>query len=197
MDNNDRKAAYVLLAEGFETIEALTIVDVLRRANWPVFTVSTTSSLVVSSAQRVPVQADMQMKNLPWANDVSLLYIPGGLPAAKTLSENIKLIAYLQECEKADVLIAAICAGPLSLEASGLAKRYRGTCFPGVEDKVNYKAFSEDLVVDDGQVITSRGPATSLIFALAILEKLAGTEVMLKVKDAMLQTMLEEKYLNK
>lgn len=193
MQNTSRKAAYVLLAEGFETLEALTIVDVLRRANWPVYTVSITGSMLVLSGQKIPVQADMLLKNLPWANELAMLYIPGGMPAAKTLSENINVMAYIQECEKAGVLIASICAGPLSLESSGLAKRYRGTSYPGIEEKVHYKEFVDDLVVDDGQVMTSRGPATSLYFALALLEKLAGSEEMLKVKKGMLQEYVESK----
>lgn len=192
MENNERKAAYVLLANGFETIEALTVVDVLRRAAWPVFTVSTEADLAVTSGQNITVQADMLLKNLPWANEVGLLYFPGGLPAAKTLSENIKVIAYLQECEKAGVLLSAICAGPLSLQAAGLAKQFRGTCYPGVEETVHYKEFVEEIVVDDGQLVTSRGPATSLYLALALLERLAGKESMEKVKDGMLQTFVEE-----
>lgn len=197
MQNQARKPAYVLLAEGFETLEALTIVDVLRRANWPVYTVSITSSTMVTSGQKISVQADMLLKNLPWANELSLLYIPGGMPAAKTLSDNIKVTAYIQECEKADVLIASICAGPLSLENSGLAKRYRGTCYPGIEEKVHYKEFVDDLVVEDGQVITSRGPATSLYFALHLLERLAGTAEMQKIKEGMLLEYVEGKMFGK
>ncbi len=190
----NKKSAYVLLAEGFETLEALTVIDVLRRAAWPVFTVSTTSSLQVVSGQKIPVVADMFLKDLPLAKEVGLLYIPGGLPASKTLSEDEKVILYLQDCEKAGALIASLCAGPLSLESSGLAKRYRGTCFPGVEETVKYKEYVNAALVDDGQVITSRGPATALYLALHLLERLAGKEEMQKVKDAMQQSYIETAY---
>lgn len=191
-DKSNQKKVYVFLAEGFETIEALTLVDILRRVDWPVYTVSATGEQTVVSGQGIPVLCDLMLDDLPWAEEVGALFIPGGLPAAQTLSENEKIIAYIQECEAAGALIVSICAGPLALQSAGLAARYRGTCYPGVEETVRYREYSDAPVCEDGQLITSRGPATSLYLALSVLRRLAGERRMLAIKEGIQQTYLEE-----
>lgn len=181
----------ILLANGFEEIEALTVVDFLRRAEISIDMVSITSKLETIGAHQVHILADQQLEDIN-PEDYDAVITPGGLPGSVTLAENEKVKSLLQSFYQKNKLIASICASPLALEAAGITEKVKGTCYPGFEDKIHFKKFSEEPVVKDGNVITSRGPATTSYFALAIIEELAGKETAEQVQNGTLMTFLEE-----
>ena len=107
------------------------------------------------------------------------------------LAENKDVLSYLQSFYEDHKLVASICASPLALEAAGLAAKIKGTCYPGFETQIQFKEYSEEIVLKDGNVITSRGPATAPYFALAIIEALEGKEKADKVRNGTLIPMVE------
>ncbi|EHR35667.1 DJ-1 family glyoxalase III [Helcococcus kunzii] len=183
---------FVLLNNTFEEIEALTVVDYLRRASIDVTTVSMHEKLLVKGGHNIEVSADITFDNLK-RDMIDVLYIPGGLPAAREISENkevIELVQYLKENNK---IIAAMCAGPLILETSQIAKDEVITSFPGVKDELkSIKEYSEDVVVKSGNIITSRGPATAVFLALKLIEEIKGKEVRDKVAEGILFNYIEK-----
>ena len=176
----------VMLGEGFEPVEALTPVDVLRRAGVCVTTVSVMPGREVVSAHGVPVVADTQVD----AADLAVfdaLVLPGGSVGYKNLSACEPLREALVEQDAEGRLVAAICAAPMLLAQLGLLDGRRATCYPGCEDVFPAGAYQAEAdVVRDGNLITASGPAKSLPFALAVLEALAGSEAALSVARGML-----------
>ena len=184
------KKAAVFLAPGFEEIEALTVVDVLRRAGVSCETVRVPGvdetsgvSNVVIGAHEVPVVTDRLIsENLP---DYDLIVFPGGLPGATNLRDNELVIERVQTyAADPDKKIAAICAAPMVFAKAGVTRGHRLTSYPGFEDLFADALYLEEAVVVDGNMITSRGPATALPFAYALAEAL-GCPVT-KLKEAML-----------
>ena len=169
------KKVYVLLNETFEEVEALTIVDYLRRAEIEVKTVSMHDELYVKSSHDVVVKADMLFKDLN-KEEIDILFIPGGLPASRILSENEEVKELIRYLDKNKKTISAMCAGPLSLETAGIIKDKEITSFPSVKDQLNPKAYLEDAVVISDNVITSRSAATAGFLAMTLIEKIAGEE---------------------
>lgn len=185
------KKTMILLANGYEEIEALTVVDYLRRAEISIDLVSITGNLETISAHQVHILADKLIEDIE-QEEYDAVITPGGIPGSTNLAENDKVTALLQSFYQGNKLVASICASPLALEAAGLAEKVKGTCYPGFEGQIHFKEFSEERVVKDGNVITSRGPATTSYFALAIIEELAGKETAEKVKNGTLMTFVEE-----
>lgn len=185
------KKVAVMLAEGFEEIETLATVDVLRRAQTKCDIVSIKDE-IVKGAHGTLVKADKIIGDD--ISDYDMIVCPGGLPGAKYLSECDKLIETIKEFDKKEnKFIGAICASPaLVLSKAGIEKdryitSYPGKNFEGLLDKSNYV---EELVVVDGNLITSRGPATTLLFAYKLLDVLGIDSSSLKKE--MLWDMLEE-----
>ncbi len=185
------KKTMILLANGYEEIEALTVVDFLRRAEISIDLVSIIGKLETVSAHGVHILADKLIEEIN-PNEYDAVITPGGLPGSNVLAGNEKVKSLLQSFYGENKLIASICASPLALEAAGIAEKVKGTCYPGFEGQVHFKEFIEKPVVKDGNVITSRGPATTSYFALAIIEELAGKETAEKVKNGTLMTFVEE-----
>lgn len=184
------KSVAVFLAEGFEEIEALATVDVLRRAGIKCDTVSIKEEFV-KGAHNVVVKADKIIGDD--IENYDMVVCPGGLPGAEYLSKNDKVIEVIRKFNKMEnKYIAAICASPaMVLAAAGIEENRYITSYPGEElegllDKANYV---EELVVVDGNLITSRGPATTLLFAYKLVDILGGDSNSLK--DGMLWNMLE------
>lgn len=169
------KKAIVILAEGFEEIEAVTTIDILRRAGIEV-TVAALNDLRVRAARGTIVMADKRLEEAGSEFDACVL--PGGMPGASNLAASDKVKALLNKMVKEKKLIAAICAAPaVVLAPLGILKNKSATCFPGMEKDLGEGVqFKKDGVVVDGNVITSRGPGTALAFSLAIVEKLSGKE---------------------
>ncbi len=180
------KKVALFLADGFEEIEALTVVDLLRRAEIPVDTVSVTGNLAVTGAHDVQVKADMLFEDFK-KDDYQMLVTPGGLEGSQTLAGFKGLLDLVEEFSRRDKrFIACICASPMVLEAAGVAGNYVGTIYPGMESEVNYKEHSEDDVVKDKNLITAKGPATAMSFALEIINTLLGEEKRREIAEGLL-----------
>ncbi len=171
------RESYVFLADGFEEVEALTPVDVLRRAGMPVKTVSITSSLQVTGAHGVTVTADYVFDNTLF-KDPAWLILPGGMPGATNLYDFDPLHGLLQnQFESKDGRIAAICASPaVVLGQMGLLKGREATCYPGFEELMAGAVRSEKRVVADDKFVLGAGPALALKWSLAIVEAQLGIE---------------------
>ena len=160
----------VILADGFEEIEALTVVDVLRRANITCHMVAFEAQVTGSHA--IQVQADRVFDGD--LSDYDLIVLPGGMPGSAHLRDNEQLITELQKCEQVGKKIAAICAAPIVLNRAGLLKDKEFTCYDGVQEQIAEGHYRKETVVVDGQLTTSRGPATALAFAYNLVEQLGG-----------------------
>ena len=160
----------VILADGFEEIEALTVVDVLRRANITCHMVGFEAQVTGSHA--IQVQADRVFDGD--LSDYDMIVLPGGMPGAANLRDHELLIAELQKCEQVGKKVAAICAAPIVLNRAGLLKDKEFTCYDGVQEQIADGHYRKETVVVDGQLTTSRGPATALAFAYNLVEQLGG-----------------------
>jgi len=166
------KTAIVVLAEGFEEIEAVTPADVLHRAGVEVELVGLEAE-TVTGAHGITVEADRLLGAL---EEVDAIILPGGLPGAENLAASGKLASVLHAQADSGKLVAAICASPACvLAAHGLLDDRHATCYPGFEDRFDESTTAEtDDVVKDGNILTSRGPGTAFAFALALARELAG-----------------------
>ena len=163
--------AAILLAEGLEEIEAVTVIDVLRRAGIEVEGLGV-ESMRVRGSHGIELVADALLNSAegPW----DAVVLPGGMPGAATLRDSPAVQQFLRTQAAAGSLMAAICAGPMALAASGLLQGRRATCFPGFEQHLHGAYIEAAPVVQDQGVLTSQGPATALAFALTIVEILVG-----------------------
>ncbi len=166
----------VPLAHGFEDLEAVTIVDILRRAGIAVVTAGLEPGLVLGS-RGTRVQPDATLDDA-LAMDYDLVALPGGLPGADHLRDDPRIRALLLKMAASGKHTAAICAAPMALAAAGLLDGKRATAYPGVLDNLDLPHTDKrrDPVVVDGKVVTSRGPGTAMDFALTLIEVLAGRE---------------------
>jgi 4-methyl-5(b-hydroxyethyl)-thiazole monophosphate biosynthesis len=179
------KKAIIVLAEGFEEIEAVTSIDILRRAEIDI-TVAGLGNLNVKGSRGLIVTADKKLDEA--GIDYDACIFPGGMPGATNLANSEKVKKLIQKMESAGKIIAAICASPaIVLGPVGILKNKSATCYPGMEQ--NFKSdvkYKDNDVVVDGNIITSRGPATALLFSLAIVKKLVGKEIADRIKKAVL-----------
>ena len=168
------KRAAIILAEGFEEIEALTPVDLLRRAGISVQIVGLESSQI-TGARGVLVTADILFHELDSELDVVIL--PGGMPGSRNLAKHKGLQDLLLKRNKEKKLLAAICAAPALVFGSlGILHGKKYTCYPGMESKVEGGQYSTEAVVKDGNILTSRGVGTAILFSLEIIRLLLGDE---------------------
>ena len=163
---------YVLLAEGFEAIEALTPVDVLRRANIDVMTAGIGGE-VVCGAHGIPVVCDTTVEQIPY-DSINGIVLPGGMPGTTNLQEDEKVGEMIDFCMDNDRMIAAICAAPMILGELGLLSGRAAVCFPGFESNLHGADISDAAVATSDNIITSRGAGTALEFAAAIVDYLTG-----------------------
>ena len=166
---------YVHLADGFEEIEATTIIDLLRRAEIKTETVSIMEHLAVTGSHGVKVAADILFEDAVYS-ECEMLVLPGGLPGSTNLGAHEGLCEKILSFHNQGKPIAAICAAPQVFGNLGVLEGKKATCYPGVEkEEWGAEILKDDVVVDDG-VITSRGPATAMAFALALIEQIKGKE---------------------
>ncbi len=179
------KKVLVILAEGFEEIEAITPIDVLKRAGLEV-TLAGVSSKTVSGAHGIKFQTDILLDDYKGLPDAVIL--PGGLPGAKNLAESPKVVELVKKMNHEKKIIGAICAAPaLVLAPSGILNGRKATCYPGFEKNFSSEvSFSLERVIVDGHVITSRGPGSALEFALQLVEILAGKETAKSLSQGLL-----------
>jgi len=176
----------VAIAKGFEEIEAICIIDVLRRGGIEVIMGSLDTTLSIQGAHGVIIQADRPIKGLS-ADDLDMIVLPGGWSGTKALASDATVQALLKEMDAKGKNIGAICAAPYALNAAGVLKEGY-TCYPGIEKEIDLAGFEGDkhAVVESANVMTSRGPGTAICFGLAIVKKLVGKAEYVKVKDGLL-----------
>jgi 4-methyl-5(b-hydroxyethyl)-thiazole monophosphate biosynthesis len=167
------KTACVLLADGFEEVEAITPIDYLRRAGVDVKILGVTGK-TVSGSHGIKIESDLGSEGL--AKDYDCVVVPGGGRGADNLAASPSAVYLIKRHFAAGALVAAICAAPAVVlhGACDILKGKRFTCYPGLEDKVSGATFSEDRVVVDGTLVTSRGAGTAGEFAAAIVRELVG-----------------------
>jgi len=178
------KKALVPLAEGFEEIEAITIIDVLRRGGIEVAVASISSDLIVTGSHAIPVTADALLREI--SDSFDIIVLPGGMPGTINLQNDEKLIGLLNKQQQEKKYIGAICAAPRILAHTGIAKGIRATSHPSVTEILKDSEYSEDRVVVDGHIVTSRGAGTAMEFALQLVELLVGKVEAEKIKTATL-----------
>ena len=167
------KKAYVFLADGFEEIEGLTVVDVLRRAGAEVEMVSVMDRKEITGAHGIKVEADRMIEE---AGEADLYVLPGGMPGAKNLDESEIVDAFIKKAEKNGSYLAAICASPMILGKRGILSGKRATCFPGFEKYLTGADFTGGRVESDGNVVTSCGMGAALEFALELCRLIKGED---------------------
>lgn len=159
---------YLYLAKGFEEIEALTVVDVLRRADVPIKTVSLEKTREVIGKSGIPVVADILFDQVDYKN-AYMLVLPGGQPGTSNLMNNEDLMEKVKEFNLEGKYLAAICAAPMILGELGILTGKKATIYPGMESYLNQGEYRDMPVVVDGNVITSQGPFTAMEFALELV----------------------------
>lgn len=183
-----QKKALIILAEGFEEIEAVTPIDLLSRAGVDVLIAGLTSCTVTGAHSRLSVQCERLVDAVP--DEFDALILPGGMPGARNLAESRALKKLIQTMAAAGKIIAAICASPaLVLAPIGILDGKKATCYPSMETAFPASCtHSSDPVVIDGNVITSQGPGTAFPFSLAIIEELVSHEKRAEIERATLVT---------
>jgi 4-methyl-5(b-hydroxyethyl)-thiazole monophosphate biosynthesis len=174
--------AVIILAEGFEEIEAITPIDLLRRAGIEVI-IAGLNATDVRGSHDIVVRADCLLSQV--GDDFTAIILPGG-PGAAFLAESQPVLDFVKKAYAASKLCAAICAAPVVLAKAGLLAGRKATCYPGREPELTGATFVERTTVIDGNVITSRGAGTSVPFALEVIRYMAGATAADKVGTAIL-----------
>jgi 4-methyl-5(b-hydroxyethyl)-thiazole monophosphate biosynthesis len=179
------KKVLVPIADGSEEIEAVCIIDTLRRAGTEV-TVASVDQLQVTASRGVKLVADARITDCT-NQTYDCITLPGGMPGAEHLRDSAELIGMLRKQKQAGRLYGAICASPaVVLQHHGLLEKVKATCFPALRNKLDPAYASEERVVVDGNCVTSQGPATAIEFALKLVELLFGPAKAREVGAAML-----------
>ncbi len=174
---------YIFLAEGFEEMEALAPVDILRRAGLDVATVGVTGK-VVSGSHKIPVTADITADEICFDN-MEAVVLPGGLPGTHNLDANDVVRKSIDYCVKNDKYAAAICAAPSVFGHMGILEGKKATCFPGFEKELIGAEYTGDSVTVDGKIITAKGAGVSIEFALKLTEIFKDKETADKLHASM------------
>lgn len=169
------KKIAVHLANGFEEIEAISIIDVLRRADLNVLVISVTGRLEVEGAHHLKVIADKLFEEVNYG-EVSMIVLPGGMPGAANLDAHQGLKAQITKFNAENKPLAAICAAPLVYGNLGILEGKQAVCYPGFEKYLKGAEILDKLVAESGNVITGRGPGAAIPFALKIVEKHVSAE---------------------
>ncbi|AQW86056.1 DJ-1/PfpI family protein (DUF4066 domain) [Campylobacter pinnipediorum subsp. caledonicus] len=178
------KKVAIILADGFEEIEAITIIDILRRAGIDVSVVGLNQALV-NGAHDITVKANILLDELD-ETSFDMIILPGGLTGTNNLANNNKVLEVLNYFNKKGKYISAICAAPMVLSKAGVLKN-NFTCYPGFENEVrNFGYINDQNVVIDGNIITSKGPATAMEFSLALIKELLGENKLNEIKKEIL-----------
>ena len=174
----------VFLAEGFEEIEALAPVDILRRAGLAVQTIGVTGK-TVTGARGITVTADLRIEDAKKADNLRAVVLPGGMPGTRNLANAPDVIDFLHFAYDRGLLIAAICAAPSVIGRLGFLAQKRATCFPGYEKDLRGAVITGERVVRDGRFITGKGAGASIAFALEIVTALVSAEKADSIRDSL------------
>lgn len=176
---------YLFLADGFEEIEALSPLDVLKRCGAHVCTVGVTGKTVTGS-HGVEIVCDKTVTELDEKDDFDMIILPGGMPGALNLDNDVTVDKFIALARERDKFICAICAAPFILGKRGILKGKRATCYPGFENQLEGAILENAGVVRDGKIITGRAMGSALDFAFEIATVLFGTEASEKVRKGVL-----------
>lgn len=178
--------SFLFLAEGFEEVEALSVVDIMRRAGLPVTTVSISSTLQVKGAHNITVTADAIYSDTDF-NNANWLILPGGMPGASNLAAHADLCKLLKAHNAKGGNVAAICASPaVVLAPLGILDGKRAICYPGFEKAMSLSKIGGSPVETDGNIVTANGPATATLFALAIVVHTLGEPAARDIAEGLL-----------
>ena len=184
----DPKRAVVILAYGFEETEAVSTIDVLRRAGVDVTVAGLAEDTsTVAGAHGIVLAVDTTL-NRCVADRVDLVALPGGMPGARNLADSPGVRAFVATVYRNGGVVGAICAAPVALQAAGILEGRTVTSYPAFRDKLTGVTYREDRVVCDGTLVTSRGPATAIEFGLALVKTLGAEDKADELARAMLVT---------
>lgn len=178
---------FVHLADGFEEVEAVTVIDLLRRAGIDVTTVSIMGRKEVFGAHDINIEADMLFESADY-DDCEMMILPGGGGGAANLDGHEGVVKNLEHFYKNGKWIAAICAAPMILGHHGIFNGQKATIYKGMESELKGAVYIDQKVVVDGHIITSQGPATAMDFALKIIEIIKGKDISQRIADDLLWT---------
>lgn len=173
----------VPIAPGVEEMEAVIVIDVLRRAQWTVIAAGTEPGPITAARGTRLVPDRLLAEGM--AGDFDILMIPGGGPGTERLLADRRVLDIVREFHKADKWIGAVCAAPLVLQAAGILAGRKVTCHPAVAQRMTAATRLNERVVVDGRIVTSQGPGTSFEFALAMVRLVDGPEKAASLAEAM------------
>lgn len=175
------KRAVILLAPGFEEGETITVVDILRRAGFVCHMAG--FSKIVEGSHHIQVECDLEIGELNLTNpEYDMVILPGGLPGATNLRDSEEVMTLLRSMSEKGGFVAAICAAPIALERAGLLQGKKYTAYVGYDQKIHDGEYQNAMVVQDGNLITSRGPATAYAFGYALVDALGGDSAPVKAR---------------
>lgn len=176
------------LAEGCEELEAVTLIDLLRRAGITVTTASLSNQAQLSASRQVRLIADTLLDDVVY-DEFDMLLMPGGQPGTTNLDEDHRIHAIIKRLHHGGKYIAAICAAPMVLASTGILDGKRATCYPGALDPQTWPdiEITDDPIVIDGKILTSRGPGTAMDFALTIIELLTDKKTRDQVETGLVR----------
>lgn len=185
----------VFLANGCEDVEAITVIDYLRRADVEVTTVSIHDTNDITTKSNITLTADKNLNDID-PHDYDGLYIPGGTKGAEALRDDDRVIDIVKTFNDEEKLIAAICAGPIVLNKAGVLADKRATSFPDLKDEINnvLEYVDDQMVVTDGNITTSRGAAVTVYLAMRLVEIIKGAETVEELKHGTQQECVENYY---
>ncbi len=174
----------VLLATGFEEIEAITVIDILRRASIET-TVAGLDGELITGSHHLQIKCDTILAKID-QQEYSHLVLPGGQPGTKNLRNDPRVLELVTNFYKQKKIVAAICAAPTVLQAAGILAGKSITSYPAERQNLTFSNYSEDKVVHDNNIITSRGVGTSIDFALALVENITSRETRRTIAEKIL-----------
>lgn len=175
---------YVFLADGFEEVEAIAPIDILRRGNVNVTTVSLTKKNIVRGVHNICIETDTLMEKLDIREVPEMLVLPGGMPGTQNLKEDKRLETLLKMTYAAGGYIAAICAAPSIIGELGMLEGREATCYPGFEESLHGARVTEKRVVKDGNIITAIGMGAAIEFGVELVKTLRSGELAETIKTA-------------
>ncbi|MDO4711073.1 MAG: DJ-1/PfpI family protein [Peptostreptococcaceae bacterium] len=187
------KKALIFMANGFEEIEALTVYDILTRAEVHADLCSIEKDKKVRGAHGMDAEASIHIDEVKDLEQYDMLITPGGLPGSTNLRDDDRVIeAFKKFYDRSDKYLANICASGIVLDRAGIAQQIKGTCYPGFKSEIAYKEYVDEMVVMDKNVVTSQGPATAIYFALKLVELLKGKAVADRIHSDTLLPLVEK-----
>lgn len=174
---------YVFIAHGFEEIEAVTVADVLRRADLDVKTVGV-GGKTVTGAHGITVHCDISDREVSY-DKMNMIVLPGGMPGTKNLQKSSVVQSAIDYAVENNLWVSAICAAPMILGAKGILDGKKATIYPGMEAELGEAEWVDTPAVQDGKFITGNGPSAAIAFSLLIVENLLGKDKATEIGDAM------------